>query len=322
MLAEDDAVSAAAKNALLDLPRDTTTAALLDALQNRPQLRGPVIDVLVELKCYKAIDPLIEIARRPDPAQYAPALEGLRGIADPDKHDIPRLVQLLLSTEPGKHRDEVEKTILIVTDKLPAGADRAQLVLDTIEQVSQAESPKYLPLLGRLGGDRALAIIQSARRSADQEVREAAIRAMCNWPNDRVADQLLELATGAQQAAHRRWALRAYVRVVTRSSDRPPERTLAMLQQAMKLASHEEDRHLVLQRAATVRTMPAVNWIAQYLDDQQLAQTACEALVQLAHHRFLRHPNMEQFKPILEKVGRIAQDPAVAERARRYRLGL
>jgi hypothetical protein len=31
---------------------------------------------------------------------------------------------------------------------------------------------------------------------------------------------------------------------------------------------------------------------------------------------------MRRFDPILEKVGRIAKDPAIAERAKRYRLGL
>ena len=75
-----------------------------------------------------------------------------------------------------------------------------------------------------------------------------------------------------------------------------------------------------IERAATIRTLDTVNWIARYLDDPELAQTACRAIVELAHHRFLRHPNMDQFGPILEKVGRISKDPTVIERAKRYQL--
>ena len=95
-----------------------------------------------------------------------------------------------------------------------------------------------------------------------------------------------------------------------------------MLQNAMKLAENVDDKQLALERAATIRTLETVTWVAQYLDDPQLGQTACKSVVELAHHRFLRHPNMARFGPLLEKVGRISEDPAVVERAKRYRLGL
>ncbi len=322
MLSAGNDLAMAAQDALGNLPPKEVLPALLDTLRNRPDARIPAIRVLVKLKSYDAIDPLIEIASAADPAEYGPALEGLRGIADPDKTDIPRLVKLLLKTERGKHRDEVEKTILIVCNKLPAGADRSSLVLDTLARADRSDVPKYLPLLGRLGGPKALEMIQTSLASKDSAVREAAVRALCNWPNDKVAGKLLDLAKNSDSRAYRRWALRAYIRVVTLKSERPDAKTLAMLKNAMKLAEGAEEKRLVLERASTIRTMDAVGWIAQHLDDPELAQAACLAIVDLAHHRFLRNPNMDQFGPILEKVGRISKDPAVVERAKRYRLGL
>lgn len=322
MLSAGDALTEAAQDALVNLPRKEVTAALLDALNNRPAIRIPVIAVLVKLKCYDAIDPLVEIAAQPDPTVYDPALDGLRGIADPDKTDVPRLVKLLLKTKPGRHRDEVEKTILIVSEKLPAKADRSELALAALAGVDKSESPKYLPLLGRLGGVKAHTMIRPVLSSTDPNVKEAAVRALCNWPNAHVADELLDLATHSENGGFRRSALRAYIRVVTLKSDRPEAQTLAMLQNAMKLAGTADDQRLAVQRASTIRTMETVTWIAEYLDDPQLGQTACESIVELAHHRFLRHPNMKHFGPILEKVGRISKDSAVVERAKRYRLGL
>jgi HEAT repeat protein len=312
----------AAQDALLNLPRKEVTAALLDALSNRPAIRVPVIAVLVKLRCYDAIDPLVEIASQTDPAVYAPALDGLRGIADPDKTDLPRLVKLLLRTEPGRHRDEVERTIWIVCNKLPEGADRSELVLAALARVERSEAPKYLPLLGRLGGPKALEMIQSASTSSNPAIQEAAVRALCNWPNAEVADKLLDLATRSDSRTFRVWALRGYIRVVTLPSDRPETETLALLQRAMNLADGADEKRLTLERASTIRLMETVTWIASYLDDPNLGPSACEALVELAHHRFLRQPNMDRFGPILEKVGRITQDPALAERAKRYRLGL
>lgn len=321
-LAAGDELTKAAQQALGVLPRKEVSEALIAALANRPALRIPVIEVLTTLKCYEAIDPLIALAGQDDPGAYGPALESLRGIADPDKHDIPRLIKLLLKTTPGKHRDEVEKTILIVCEKRPTGSDRAEPVLAALVQVDPAEASKYLPLLGRLGGPKARKQLESALGSADPEVKDAAVRALCNWPNAEVADRLLDLATRSDSESHQRRALRAYVRVVTLKSDRSESQNLAMLQHAMKLAKTADDRQLIVERAATVRTMESVEWIAQHLDDPALAQAACVALVELAHHRFLRHPNMDRFGPILEKVSRTSKDPQVVERAKRYRLGL
>lgn len=322
MLEADDESTIAAQEALTRLPRKEVTAALLEAVDSRPDLRAPVIAVLVELKCFDAIDPLVAIAANADPGEYGPALEGLRGIADPDKTDIPRLVKLLLKSEAGKHRDEVEKTILIVCDKLPATADRSKLVLASLAQVDRSESPKYLPVLGRLGGSKALAMIEASLSDPNPAVQEAAVRALCNWPDAEVADRLLGLATDSKNRSYRRWALRAYIRVVSLTSDRPEAETLTMLQSAFKLADGADEKRLAIERSATVRTMETVTWVAQFLDDPELSQAACPAIVELAHHRFLRHPNMEHFGPILDKVGKTSKDPDVVERAKRYRLGL
>ncbi len=312
----------AAQQTLGALPRKEVGAALIEALTSRPAIRATVIEVLVGLKCFEAIDPLIALATQDDPAVYGPALDGLRGIADPDQYDIPRLVSLLLKTTPGKHRDEVEKTILIVSEKVPAGTDRADPVLAALAKVDPSQTPNFLPLLGRLGGPKARKQIEAALTSTDANVKAAAVQALCNWPNSEVADRLLDLATHADSESQQRRALRAYVRVVTLKSDRPETQTLAMLQNAMKLATASDDQRLIVERAATVRTMESVEWVAQFLDDPALAQAACLALVELAHHRFLRHPNMNRFGPILEKVSRTAKDPQIVERAKRYRLGL
>lgn len=315
-------VTKAVQEALGRLPRKALTTELLAALQKRPEIRAPAIDLLAQLRCYEAIDPLLILAANEDPAVYEMALDGLRRIADPDKTDIPRLVRLLLNVPPGKQRDEVEKTIMLVCEKLPAKADRAEPVLAALAKVSADQAPKYLPLLGRLGGAKALQTVQASLSQADPQIKQAAVRALCNWPDAAVADKLWELATTADDPNSKRAALRAYIRVVTLKSDRPEAKTLSMLQQAMQKAEQPEDRQLVLARASTVRTMEAVAWIAGYLDQPDLAQAACASLVDLAHHRFLRHPNMDRFGPLLDKVSQVSRDPAVVERAKKYRLGL
>lgn len=320
-LGGESEVSAAAQQALAAMPRQQIETALLAALKDRPAARPAVIELLKGLKCYEAIDPLIEIARDDDPAVYEIGLDGLRGIADPDSHDVPRLLRLLAATKPGKHRDEVEKTVLIVCEKLPAGQDRAVPVLAALPG-GQAAAPEYLPLLGRLGGPQAKQIITASLSSSEAAVKDAAVRGLCNWPDATVAEQLMDLASDSANRAHQQWALRAYVRVVSLPSERPEAQTLEMLQAAMQRAEQPDDKRLILARAGTVRTMAAVDWLAGYLDQPELAQTACESIVELAHHRFLRQPNMARFRPLLERVASISRNAEIVERAKRYQLGL
>lgn len=321
-LASGGMVTEAAQQALTRLPRKAVVAALLEALAGQPAIRVPVIEALTKLKCYEAIDPLIQLASSADPLVYEPALTGLRSIADPDEHDVPRLVGLLMRTPAGRQRDAIERTITIVCEKLPPGRDRGEPVLAAVRRLSSAEVTQYLPLLGRLGGPRARQIIESAMGSDDPPVRQAAVRALCNWPTVEVAEELWELATQPGPAPQRQAALRAYVRVVTLPSDRPENQTFAMLRKSMELAQSVEDRRWIISRAASVRTMETVAWLAPFLDDGELDQDACLALVELAHHRFLRQPHMDRFGPLLEKVSQVSRDPNVKERAQKYRLGL
>jgi hypothetical protein len=90
----------------------------------------------------------------------------------------------------------------------------------------------------------------------------------------------------------------------------------------MKVADSSDNRNLALSRASSVRTLETVDWAAGFLDQPDLAQTACRVIVELAHHRFLRQPNKAHFEPILRKVEATAQDKAVAELAEKARLGM
>ncbi len=321
LLAAEQELSAAASQALLRMPREAVGPALLAAL-SRNELCTPAIQVLREMKYYEAIDPLVERAASKDRSAYLPALAGLASIADPDEADLPRLFGLLSRTAAGAHRDEVEKTIAQVCNKLPEDTSPAQPVLAWLKEHPTERLVLSLPLLGRLGGPESLAAIEAELPSKDPSTADAALRGLCNWPTAEVADKLSSLAVSGVDKRTRRRALRAYVRVVSLPSQRPESDTLAMLQTAMKQAEEAEDRTLILERAATVRTMECMRWLASFLDDPACAQQACQSLVELAHHRELRHPNIAEVGPILEKVATISKDSAIAERANRYRLGL
>jgi hypothetical protein len=117
---------------------------------------------------------------------------------------------------------------------------------------------------------------------------------------------------------HRVWALRALVRVISLPGPTPDAEKLAGLKRAMQLAGRDEDRTLILERAAAVRSVETLRFVLPYLDQPALAEAACKAVADLAHHRELRDPNKVEFHTALEKVLRTSKDPVVRERVQRY----
>jgi hypothetical protein len=232
--------------------------------------------------------------------------------------DVAALVKLLLAVEKGSHRDEIEKTVMLVCEQIDDPQGRAVPILATMDQLGAADRIVLLPLIGRIGGRKAREAVDAAIQSPQDEVREAGIRALCNWPDTSVADGLLKLAKDSPNRAYRVWALRAYVRVISLPSDRPEAETLTMLQQAMQLATEDAEKKLVLNRASALRTVKTLRWVAPYLDQPALAQDASRAVVELAHHRFLMYPNRADFVPALQKVVAVCRDPALVERAKQY----
>ncbi len=321
-LRSDEVSRTLAADALARRPKTEVGPALLEAMKTDVAIREQIVGVLSKLKYYEAIDPLTRLARSTDPAVYEGAVEGLRAICDPDATDLKRMLALYLDVPAGAQRDFVERAIAYICEKNAKPSDRATILLGLIDSRGDKDEAAVLPLLGRLGTDAVYAKVKPALNSPQPELAAAAVRALANWPNAEHADMLWELATKGSAKAQRRQALRAYVRVVTLPSDRPAGETLAMLKNAMKVADTPDDKSLVLARASAVRTLETVDWVAAYLDDPALAQTACRTIVELAHHRFLRQPNKEHFDPILRKVQATAKDKSVAELAEKARLGM
>jgi hypothetical protein len=64
-----------------------------------------------------------------------------------------------------------------------------------------------------------------------------------------------------------------------------------------------------------------LRFVSPYVDDASFAETACETIVELAHHREIRDPNKVEFNKALDKVIAISKNPEIVERANRYKRG-
>jgi HEAT repeat protein len=311
-----------AMESLASIPREGVDEKLISALDGErdPKLISPLIQVLERRKTKKAVSALVHAAGNDDASVRASAFAALRVLAEP-KH-VPEMVLALLKTRVGGERDRAEQAVVEVCGQIPEPEKRAGPVLAVLELPQARDRDKeLLPLLGRLGGPGALARVNDALASSDENVYDAGVRALCNWPEPSVSDRLADLARSAKKPDQRLQSLRALVRVNVAQSERPNEQRLASLKKAMELADRDDERRLVLEGIGFVRHLDTLRFVVPYLDQQALSQSACKAVVELAHSRMLREPNQAEFNKPLDRVIAICKDQNLVYRARQYREG-
>jgi hypothetical protein len=113
--------------------------------------------------------------------------------------------------------------------------------------------------------------------SADDNVRDAAVRTLADWPDAAPADDLLRIVSGQAGRVHKVLALRGYVRMAGLSPD-----PTAMYVRAMDLAQTPDDRKLVLGGLGNADSADALALVEKYLQDDALRAEAALAAVQIA----------------------------------------
>jgi hypothetical protein len=146
--------------------------------------------------------------------------------------------------------------------------------------------------------------------SSDQAVRDAGYRALANWPDATVADELYQIAESGDEP-YQIWALRAFARVISLPSDRPPKETYTRLTDALNLAKRNEDKELILSRLAAVRVPEGLPLLLSFVDHSELRHAALPAVFTLA--KGLSQSNPEEARDALLRIQPLIEDPATLQ---------
>ncbi len=298
---------------------DEAIIAAMQAEQD-PGRRGTLIDVLNKRKTIGAAPALLKETQSENAGVRGKAIGALANIGEPK--DVPALIKMLLATKKGGQRDQIERAIWFISKRIGDPQQRANPVLPALAGASEADLCALLPLVGRIGGKKALEAVKPQLASKNPKLQEAAVRALSNWPDASVAGDLLNIAKNPHNDNEHIWALRAYIRVISMRESNPNKDTLKKFDEVMKLATRDEERNLVLSRASVIRDVATLRWVLPYLDEPALATQASRAVVELAHHRNLMQPNHDEFMAALKKVTQVCKDKGIVARAKRYMEGL
>ena len=303
----------AAQESLYRLRGPAIDEAILAEIQSaKPKVKIELIQAVGQRNIAAGVQALLKTAQDPDSKVQRESFKVLKTVAG--QKYLPALVQLLINVSSESVRREAEKTVAAVAHKIEDKDSQAEVVLATLPRVKDIRAQcSLLNVLGKIEDDSALGVLRAALKDKEAKVRDAAIRALSNWPNLKPIDDLLKIAKTSDNQIHRILALRGFVRLIGIDSNRPAKETIKLYQQAMSLASNVSEKRMVLSGLANVRSLAALQIAAGYVKDNDLQQEAGVAVVKIAEGIYGSYP--QKTKDMLTQVLQISKDESLRQQA-------
>jgi HEAT repeat protein len=288
-------------------------AILAAAKQASPDVRARLIDVLVGRNAVNAVPFLIEQAAQPDVKVAAASFRGLGRLADPSQLDA--LIGLLLNLRhPSLEKDAVA-AIVQVSRKVADPARQSDAVIAAVPKAqSVPQRCALLLVLGQTAGPKALEVVVSAMKIHDENIRDAAVRTLANWPDPSADRVLLEHARAARNPTHQILLLRGYIRLLGVPAQRTEAERVRGYTDALMLTKRADERRLVVAGLADMTSPAALRLLGPMLDDPAMQAEAAVAAVKMA--RASAAADRQQAKLFLQKVLSITKDPELQKEAR------
>ena len=280
--------------------------ALIAWMDQAEELPAVLVQCALARRAPEFVSTFLKAAESSNEATRLAAFQALEIMAS--EKETEALVALLAKTAAGEEREAAGRAAWMACQRIADPAARSAALLAAMEAGNGDVKRALLPTLARIGGPEALPEVHKAMQSDDPAVRDAGYRALANWPDASVADELLTIAKTSEVESYRMWSLRAYARVVALPGERAPRKTFEMLRDAMKLATRREDKELFVSRLAAVRVPDALALLLPMVDDAELKAAAVPAVFTLAKGLSESHP--DQAAAALMKIQPLTQDAA------------
>jgi HEAT repeat protein len=239
--------------------------------------RAVAIQALAQRNDSSVLPALLTYAGEADPEVSRAACAALAKLGSDSQLD--GLIQLVLAGKaPG-----AAAALQAVAGR---AADKSAAARKLIAQTQSAAPRQLAPLfeaLALLGGNEALTAVSSFAGGSNEEVKDAAIRALANWPDFSAHKALLVITFDPNtQRVHSVLAIQAIARLVQSADKEPAADRLKAAQTAMKSAKRDEEKKLLLSAFASVPDAKAADAIKPFLNYPNLKNEAGLAAMTLA----------------------------------------
>ena len=317
---KSEAEQQAARIALTRLRDSSVTKTVADQSKAAaPSVRRQLIEVLATRRATDQLPAIIAATTDEDASVRTAAMNALGQIGKPEQ--LAEMLPGVLKAARGGERDSAERNVVVVCQRIENEDQRGETLITALNTIDAQKRDELMSLVGRVGGKRLIKFVADIATGTDKTRRAFGIDALGKWPDASPADTLLDIASKATDAAERRQAFAAYVKVCAIRDKRNDQQRLERMQQAMKVARSVEEKAAVINRTRTSYSVEAMRFVRPYLEQPEFVAIACETIVELAHHRQVRDPHKEEFDKVLDQVIKLTKNEELIERANRYKRG-
>ncbi len=315
-----DSEQQAARTALIRM-RDASIAKTIanDSKTASATVRGRLIEILAVRRASSEIPAIIAATTDHDSNVRTAAMNALGQIGMPEQLAV--MLPGVLMASRGGERDNAERNVAEVCRRIDNENERGDALIAALDTVDAGQRDELMSLVGRVGGKRLIKFVADIATGTDASRRSFGIDALSKWPDASPADALLEIVNNTRDAAERRQAFNAFVKVCASRDNRSDQQRLERMKQAMQQSRNAEEKTAVINRTRTAYDVESMRFVRPYLDQPEFCQIACETIVELAHHRQVRDPYKEEFDAVLDQVIKLAKNEELVERSNRYKRG-
>jgi HEAT repeat protein len=243
----DAQVGAAAERALVELNggQQTDRAIMQEQRRAAAHLKPRLITVLGKRGSPTALPLLLEETRSADLPVARAAFQALGRLAG--AKEAPLLVEVLSNLNLAELRTDAEAAVIQVLHRMPEPSARSTIVRTQLSQTTHpAGRASLVRLLPACADGEAMKTLLVESEHPDLQVRDAAVRALADWPDLTAWGGLLAWYRQDPNESHRVLALRGLVRLVGEENSRPDDAQAERYRQLMASAKNDDDRRLIL----------------------------------------------------------------------------
>lgn len=293
----------ALESALGALPRrvETDRAILAEIRTAGGETRARLIAALATRPSPEVVTALLAEVEHPEPAVARAAYRVLAraGAGEP----LPTLVQKFAAIRDSALRSDVAGFIEQAVTATEPVSLRTTAVRGALERTRDVENRcALLAVLPACGGEEALAILTEAMKQADARLRDAAIRALAEWPTIAAWSPLAEVWSQTDSEAHRSLALRGLVRLADESNAKPDTALVERYRTLLAGARGDDECKLILGALGGAAHPDALKLALPLLDHAAVRAEAEAAVRKIA--KVMDKQNPEAAKQAWDRLGR------------------
>lgn len=293
-----------AASALCDMKAPGTDRAIMDALkESRGETRAKLIEVLAARRCAEAAALLVDELASTDAALVKVAWRALNQLGKPEQ--LPAMVKQLAAVTDDTLRHSAESTVGQLARQLPDAQQAGDLVATFAATTDPGVRASLLRVLGMIGSRQALATVVGALRTDT----DAAVRALCNWPNAEAVSPLMNLLQGDAGETHKKLAFEGCLRRLRETPSMPAFISLE------PHAKAPDQLRALLGALGQVHEIKALSMAARHLGNAEVREEAALAVLAIAEALDQVRVCAEATAHILWMIARTTGNDGVRERA-------